>query len=95
MAGEKISDSLIIATILKGLPQNYNAFVAVETHSEETYNDLARFKIALKNYEDTLDFGKSSDQVFKMNNSIKGKQLEIVMHGEKVNCYSCGASGHK
>ena len=43
VAGETISDSLIIAMILKGLPQSYNAFVAVVTQSEETYNDFARF----------------------------------------------------
>ena len=95
-AGETISDSLIIAMILKGLPQSYNAFVAVVTQSEETYNDFARFKIALKNYEDTLEFGKSSsDQVFKMNNNSKGKQPKAVKQSEKVNCYSCGATGHK
>ena len=77
-------------------PQSYNAFVAVVTQSEETYNDFARFKIALKNYEDTLEFGKSSsDQVFKMNNNSKGKQPKAVKQSEKVNCYSCGATGHK
>ena len=91
VAGETISDSLIIAMILKGLPQSYNAFVAVVTQSEETYNDFTRFKIALKNYEDTLEFGNSSsDKVFKMN-----KQPKAVKQSEKVNCYSCGATGHK
>ena len=69
-AGETISDSLVIAMLLKGLPQSYNAFIAVVTQSEDTYNDFAKFKVALKNFDDTLQIGKgngkSNDQVFKV-----------------------------
>ena len=52
-AGENVSDSLVIAMLLKGLPADWKAFVAVVTQSEETHKDFARFKVAFKNFADT------------------------------------------
>ena len=53
-AGETISDSLVIAMLLKGLPSDYQAFIAVVTQSEETHKEFSKFKVALKNFEDTM-----------------------------------------
>ena len=66
-AGETISDSLVIAMLLKGLPANYHAFTAVVTQSEETHKDFSKFKVALKNFEDTLLINNNSatDSVMK------------------------------
>ena len=73
-AGETISDSLVIAMLLKGLPPNYHAFTAVVTQSEETHKDFAKFKVALKNFEDTLLLGinsSSNDSVMKADEKCK------------------------
>ena len=46
--GENISDALLIAMVLKGLPDDYGTFVAVVTQSE-TVDTFTKFKIALRN----------------------------------------------
>ena len=101
-AGETISDSLVIAMLLKGLPPSFLAFTAVVTQSEETHKDMGKFKVALKNYEDTLEIGRSSsnDSVMHMNagggKKNGGQQNNNSNNGAKpVSCFSCGASGHK
>ena len=52
MAGEVVSDSLLIAMVLKGLPSCFKPFevVVTQNHDVLTFSD---FKIALRNYEDT------------------------------------------
>ena len=52
-AGEIVSDGLLVAMVVKGLPDSYKAFIAVTTQSEHAVQDFAKFKIALKNFEDT------------------------------------------
>ena len=52
MSGEDISDSLLIAMILKGLPSEFKSFSTVITQ-KETAPDFSDFKIALRSYEET------------------------------------------
>jgi len=51
-AGGTVTDSLLVAMVLKGLPQSYKPFVVVVTQSEkqQTFN---KFKAALRSFEDT------------------------------------------
>jgi len=51
-AEETISDGLLIAMVLKGLPIGYKPFVVVVTQSDkkQTFTD---FKVALRSFEDT------------------------------------------
>ena len=51
-AGETISDSLLIAMILKGLPESYKPFVVVVTQSDKQQT-FTEFKAALRSFEDT------------------------------------------
>ena len=51
-AGETVSDSLLIAMVLKGLPDNYNPFVVVVTYNERKQT-FSEFKIASQSFEDT------------------------------------------
>ena len=51
-AGETVSDSLLIAMIIKGLPDNYKSFVAVITQSEKKQK-IQDFKVALRAFEET------------------------------------------
>ena len=51
-AGENVSDALLIAMVLKGLPGEYRAFVAIITQSEPS-NNFQKLKQALRNFEET------------------------------------------
>ena len=51
-SGEVISDSLLIAMILKGLPSEFKPFTTVITQKEKSLN-FSEFKVALRSYEET------------------------------------------
>ena len=51
-AEASVDDQLLIALVLRGLPEEYSSFVVVTTQNE-TQQDFAKFKISLRNYEDT------------------------------------------
>ena len=61
---ENISDSLLVAMVLKGLPIEYNTFVAIITQSETVYC-FQKFEQALRNFEETekarLDSSSNKD----------------------------------
>eukprot|EP00794_Sanderia_malayensis_P017214 gene17214-18935_t len=48
-AGETMTDNLLIAMALKGLPESYQPFVVVHTQLDD-YKTLTEFKAALNNY---------------------------------------------
>jgi hypothetical protein len=86
-AGEEVSDSLLIAMILKGLPPGFGTFSTVVTQREREMN-LTDFKVALRGFEETERSRKmdlQSDSVMKMNsNKVKDNV-----------CYNCSKPGHK
>ena len=51
-AGETVSDGLLIAMVLKGLPADYKPFATVVTQSPST-KTFQEFKVSLRNYEET------------------------------------------
>ena len=51
-AGEEISDSLLVAMVLKGLPTQYNMFKTVVTQREREMS-FTEFKVALRSFEET------------------------------------------
>jgi hypothetical protein len=51
-AGESISDNLVIAMILKGLPEAYHPFVVIHTQLDQV-KSFSEFKAALHNYANT------------------------------------------
>ena len=51
-AGEQITDNLIIAMILKGLPESYKPFVVVHTQLDKC-KTLTEFKAALNTFANT------------------------------------------
>ena len=46
-AGEKVSDSLLVDMILKGLPQEYNTFITIVTQKEPVMS-FSEFKVTLQ-----------------------------------------------
>lgn len=88
MAGETVSDSLLIAMMLKGLPSRFSTFVTVMTQ-RQTQPSLTDFKKALKDFEETEKYREPE----AMSNSIM--KLRINQDREQVKCYTCGRIGHK
>jgi len=66
--GETISDSLLIAMIMKALPDQYKPFITVISQKDDTLS-FSDFKTLLRNYEDTnkLQYGQcNSSSVMNM-----------------------------
>ena len=82
-AEEEVSDGLLIAMVLKGLPETYKPFVAVVTQREKQPT-FQEFKVLLRDYEETekARFSGSSDNIMQAQASFKGR------------CHSCGKVGH-
>ena len=80
-AGETLSDGLLVAMALKGLPASYSAFSTVITQkdSDVTFSD---FKSALKAYEETEKSRRNDAKIFNLSD-------------KSIKCYNCGALGHK
>ena len=85
---EAVSDSLLVAMALKGLPNEYQPFVAVITQSE-TVQVFQKFKQSLRNFEETEK---------TRNPRTDGKHSSIMKNKDfprgKVVCHNCGISGH-
>ena len=80
-AGETISDSLLIAMILKGLPQTrFKSFSTVVTQKDKEMS-FGEFKVALRSFEETEKL------------SSEPNKEDTVM--KVIVCYECGKPGHK
>ena len=84
-AEEVISDGLLIAMVLKGLPRNYKAFstVVIQREKQMTFSE---FKTALRNYEENE---KSCNPRDNQDNMMFSKQR---VTGK---CFKCDKQGHK
>ena len=93
-ADEIVSDSLLIAMVLKGLPEDYKTFSAIVSQRDEKEDKMKfqEFKVALRSYEETeksrIPSQTGDDSVMNC------KQKNLPPNGS-VTCYSCGQPGHK
>lgn len=91
-----MSDSPLVAMVLKGLPDEYKAFVAVTTQSDSV-EDFQKFKSSLKNFEETENSRN------KMTNSQQNSVMKTQLRNQSSNnnkekqivCYNCQMPGHK
>ena len=80
-AGETISDSLLIAMILKGLPRTrFKSSPKVVTQKDKEMS-FGEFKVALRSFEET-------EKLFS-----EWTKEDTVM--KVIVCYECGKPGHK
>ena len=91
-AGETISDSLLIAMVLKGLPEEFTTFSAVlmQKESEPTF---VEFKSLLRSYEESLKSREIhtpnvKENILKVN--YKNPDYRSGGSTSGVRCYSCG-----
>jgi len=89
-AEENVSDSLLIAMVLKGLPDEFKAFITIITQSE-TVDTFQKFKQALRNFDETETVRSSTKKPKDNSNDsiIKAK------NGKPITCFNCGIAGHK
>jgi len=83
-AKEQVSDSLLIAMVLKGLPDDYKAFIAITTQSENIV-DFLKFKTSLKHFEETEKSRAqlSSDNqssVMKLESRTKRRETDHMLY---------------
>lgn len=89
--GENITDSLLIAMVLKGLPDSFKPFVVVVTQSQATQT-FSEFKAALRSFEDTENARTvSDDSVMRLraSNVKSGSQSRVP---RDLKCYNCGGN---
>ena len=87
-AGENITDNLVIAMLLKGLPEEYKPFVVVHTQMDKT-KTLTEFKAALRTYANT-EASRSSVQ----HTAMTAKKYDNTTSRHTTQCLSCGKHGH-
>jgi hypothetical protein len=81
--GEVISDSLLIAMILKGLPPEFETLCTVIAQRKEEVT-FPEFKVALRSFEETEKQNSYSDDTVIKVNDVKG-----------VQCFICRKYGYK
>ena len=85
-AEETISDGLLVAMVLKGLPENFKTFSTVITQREAQIT-FAEFKTALRNFEETEKSCKRTIQT--------GDNVMVMKQKFQGSCFKCGWKGHK
>lgn len=92
-AGELISDNLLTAMILKGLPVDYQTFTAVITQKEKPMT-FSYFKVALRSFEENIKINTEGDTVLTTRAAAVGVGDIPANRQPPVTCYGCGGQGH-
>ena len=91
-AGEVISDSLLVAMALKGLPKDYQSFTVVVTQREKAMS-FSEFKVALRNFEDTERVQSQSSSASSIM-STKIASTQDTKFKNKRWCKNCKSNTH-
>ena len=96
-AGETLSDGLLVAMVLKGLPESFKPFTIHVTQRDETMQ-FSEFKTKLRSYEDTEKMRAADDNVM----NVQQRRARPAGAGDRgagrtaaeVVCFRCGLRGH-
>lgn len=100
-AGEELSDGLLVAMVLKGLPESFKPFTIHVTQRDDTM-PFVEFKTKLRSYEDTekMRTTATEDNVMKARvqpgvrsragASDRGAEVDV-----DIVCFKCGQKGHR
>lgn len=95
--GETISDSLLIAMVIKGLPKSYQSFITVTTQ-RETPQSFIDFKESLRNQEQSIHNDENSVMVFNHQNQKSSGHLWCAHCKSRTHntdlCYKKKPSNH-
>ncbi|RVE68126.1 hypothetical protein OJAV_G00088600 [Oryzias javanicus] len=99
-AGENMSDGLLIAMILGGLPDSFKPLAVHVTQNEDTVT-FTDFKRRLRVYEEAEKMSKTESTDNVMKTYVKQEQMKnkARIHYRKeeedeMTCYKCGKRGH-
>ena len=94
---ETVSDSLLMAMVMKGLPDEYKSFIVVMNQIEETELTFQDFKKQLRSFEETekARSGSNGEDSVMKNRAFYKSRGEQEKRPFNAKCYSCGKVGHK
>lgn len=92
-AGEEISDGLLVAMTLKGLPTSYRTFSTIVIQKEAPMT-FSEFKVALRNHEENEKCCNKGDDgnADGVMSATNGTHKPSKFHGK---CFKCGRKGHR
>ncbi|XP_034061612.1 uncharacterized protein LOC117539525 [Gymnodraco acuticeps] len=99
-AGEAQSEGLMMAMVMRGLPEKYKPFTLMVTHGDSEVT-LGQFKAKLRNFEASEDSASDemSERVLRVQAATKRKPAKRFIPdggGEHVGtCWRCGEKGHR
>ncbi|KAJ8365023.1 hypothetical protein SKAU_G00138540 [Synaphobranchus kaupii] len=102
-AGEAPSEGLMMAMVMRGLPEKYKPFTLMVTHGDAELT-LGQFKAKLRNFEASEESAPATDEtgerVLKAQATPKKKPAKRFIRdgdGERSGlvCWRCGGNGHQ
>ena len=94
-----VTDGLLVAMVVKGLPDEFKPFITVTNQAEDIVQGFQKFKLALRNFEDTEQARTKSDSKSTGRNNFIMKAQDYYHHKHQPNpnitCNNCGIFGHK
>lgn len=100
-AGETLADGLLVAMVLKGLPESFKPFAIHVAHTDDKIT-FAEFKTKLRSFEETekIKAAESSDSVMKTQGKAgrrpaKTSARSWIKDDTEIVCFKCGTKGHR